>query len=58
MRDSGEGRGVRMVEGYAPWLVEAIRVRLGYDPDDDTHDQEVLEYLQSGEKLSKSKHMS
>ncbi len=42
---------------YAPWYIETIREKLGYNVDDDSHDDEVLNYLQSGEKLSKSKHM-
>ena len=46
-----------MISGYAPYIVEFAREKLGYDADDESHDDEVLEYLQSGEKISKSKHM-
>ena len=45
------------VEGYAPWIIETIRKKLGYATTDDSHDNEVKKYLESGEKLSKSKHM-
>lgn len=45
------------IEGYADFLVEITREKLGYDANDSSHDNEVLEKLQSGEKLSKSKHI-
>jgi hypothetical protein len=45
------------IEGYANYVVEMIRELLGYDANDDSHDDKVLERLQAGEKLSKSKHM-
>lgn len=45
------------IEGYADFLVEITREKLGYDADDNSHDDEVLTKLQAGEKLSKSKHM-
>jgi hypothetical protein len=45
------------IEGYADWLVELTREQLGYDANDNTHDDEVLKKLKSGEKLSKSKHL-
>jgi hypothetical protein len=45
------------IEGYADYIVESIRERLGYEHDDSRHDEEVLKVLQSGEKLSKSKHL-
>lgn len=46
------------IEGYADYLVEMTREKLGYNLDDNTHDDEVLAKLKSGEKLSKSKHMT
>lgn len=46
-----------ITKGYALWLIESVRVKLGYDINDSSHDKEVIKYLQSGEKLSKSKHM-
>lgn len=46
------------IEGYADFIVEGIREQLGYKPDDDTHDDEVLAKLTSGEKISKSKHLN
>jgi len=42
---------------YALYIVEATREKLGYDADDENHDDEVYMYLTGGEKLSKSKHM-
>lgn len=45
------------IEGYSSWMIESIREQLGYKFDDDSHDDEVLKKLTSGEKLSKSKHM-
>jgi hypothetical protein len=46
------------IEGYADFIVETIRENLGYDAKDSSHDEEVLKKLQSGEKLSKSKHLN
>lgn len=46
-----------MLEGYAQYIVETVRETLGYDIDDESHDEEVLKYLERGEKLSKSKHV-
>ncbi|GLO66210.1 hypothetical protein [Oceanobacillus kimchii] len=46
------------IDGYADYLVESIREQLGYEFNDSSHDDEVLKKLQSGEKLSKSKHLS
>lgn len=45
------------IEGYADFLVEMIREQLGYDENDNSHDEEVLAKLTAGEKLSKSKHI-
>lgn len=45
------------IEGYADFIVEITREKLGYNADDSSHDDEVLLKLQSGEKLSKSKHV-
>ena len=45
------------IDGYADFLVEDIRVNLGYDAKDSSHDDEVLAKLTAGEKLSKSKHL-
>lgn len=45
------------IEGYADFIVESIREQLGYDSDDNSHDDEVLAKLTSGEKISKSKHL-
>lgn len=45
------------IDGYADFIVETIREKLGYDAQDDSHDDEVLKKLQSGEKLSKSKYL-
>ena len=45
------------IEGYADFIVESVREKLGYSPDDSSHDDEVLQKLTSGEKLSKSKHL-
>jgi hypothetical protein len=45
------------IEGYADFLVEMVREQLGYDSNDNSHDDEVLKKLQAGEKLSKSKHL-
>lgn len=47
-----------ITKGYSLWLIESVRIKLGYSADDNTHDKEVIKYLHSGEKLSKSKHMS
>lgn len=47
-----------ITKGYSSWLIEGVRIKLGYSADDSSHDKEVVEYLRSGEKLSKSKHMS
>lgn len=44
------------IEGYADFIVEGVRERLGYHADDNSHDEEVLKQLTSGEKISKSKH--
>ncbi|UUV46544.1 hypothetical protein [Bacillus phage vB_BanS-Thrax3] len=46
------------IDGYADFLVEDIRVQLGYDAKDSSHDDEVLAKLTAGEKLSKSKHLT
>lgn len=46
------------IEGYADWIVESIREQLGYDANDNSHDDEVIKKLTSGEKLSKSKHIN
>lgn len=40
--------------GYANFIIETIREKLGYDADDNSHDDEVLKYLHSGTKMSKS----
>lgn len=45
------------IEGYADWLVELTREQLGYEGNDNSHDDEVYAKLNSGEKLSKSKHL-
>jgi hypothetical protein len=45
------------IDGYADFLVEMTREKLGYDAEDNSHDDEVLAKLQAGEKLSKSKHL-
>lgn len=45
------------IDGYADFLVEDVRVKLGYDAKDNSHDDEVLTKLTAGEKLSKSKHL-
>lgn len=45
------------IDGYADFLVEDVRVKLGYDAKDNTHDDEVLARLTVGEKISKSKHL-
>lgn len=45
------------IDGYADFLVEDIRVKLGYDAKDNSHDDEVLAKLTAGEKISKSKHL-
>jgi hypothetical protein len=45
------------IDGYADFLVEMTREKLGYDADDSSHDDEVLAKLTAGEKLSKSKHL-
>lgn len=45
------------IEGYANYMVEMTRENLGYDANDDNHDDEVLAKLTRGEKLSKSKHV-
>lgn len=45
------------IDGYADFLVEDIRVNLGYDAKDSSHDDEVLAKLTAGEKISKSKHL-
>ncbi|UGO46172.1 hypothetical protein PQE74_gp089 [Bacillus phage vB_BanS_Chewbecca] len=45
------------IDGYADFLVEDVRVQLGYDAKDNTHDDEVLAKLTAGEKISKSKHL-
>lgn len=44
------------IEGYADFIVEGVREQLGYKLDDSSHDDEVLEKLTLGEKISKSKH--
>lgn len=46
------------VQGYADWLMETLREKKGLSPDDTSKDDEIVKDLQSGEKLSKSKHMS
>ncbi|UUV46028.1 hypothetical protein [Bacillus phage vB_BanS-Thrax1] len=46
------------IDGYADFLVEDVRVQLGYDAKDNSHDDEVLAKLTAGEKLSKSKHLA
>jgi len=45
------------IDGYADFLVEDVRVNLGYDAKDNSHDDEVLAKLTAGEKISKSKHL-
>jgi hypothetical protein len=42
---------------YAEWLMETMREKRGLKFDDKSQDEEIIKYLQSGEKLSKSKHM-
>ena len=42
---------------YAEWLMEFEREKLGLNPDDTSKDDEIIAKLQSGEKISKSKHM-
>lgn len=39
---------------YADFIMQTIRKKLGYDEEDQSHDDEVIAYLQSGEKMSKS----
>lgn len=39
---------------YADFIMQTIRKKLGYDEEDKSHDDEVIAYLQSGEKMSKS----
>jgi len=43
---------------YAEYLMEAMRERRGLELDDKSQDDEIIKELKSGEKLSKSKHMS
>lgn len=43
-----------MSKEYADYIIEAARVKLGYDENDDSHDDEVIKFLKSGEKMSKS----
>lgn len=45
------------IDGYSDFLVEDVRVKLGYDAKDSSHDDEVLAKLTAGEKISKSKHL-
>lgn len=45
------------IDGYSDFLVEFTREKFGYDAEDASHDDAVLKKLQSGEKLSKSKHV-
>ncbi|QIW89787.1 hypothetical protein PQE71_gp105 [Bacillus phage Izhevsk] len=45
------------IDGYADFLVEDVRAKLGYDAKDSSHDDEVLARLTAGEKISKSKHL-
>lgn len=42
---------------YAEWLMETKRVQRGLKEDDKSQDEEIIKELQSGEKLSKSKHL-
>lgn len=42
---------------YAEWMMETLREQRGLAPDDKSQDEEIIKHLQSGEKLSKSKHM-
>jgi hypothetical protein len=53
-----ESDNMAHIEGYADFLVETIREQLGYNADDNSHDDEVLAKLTAGEKLSKSKHIA
>lgn len=46
------------IEGYADFIVESLRVKLGYSENDSSHDSEVFEKLTAGEKISKSKHLN
>lgn len=40
--------------GYSNLILEATRVKLGYQEDDESHDDEVIKHLQGGQKMSKS----
>lgn len=42
---------------FAEWLMEAKRVKRGLAEDDKSQDEEIIKEMQSGEKLSKSKHL-
>lgn len=42
---------------YAEYIMEFEREKLGLMADDRSRDGEIIEKLQSGEKLSKSKHI-
>ena len=39
---------------YALYIIAAMRAKLGYDMCDESHDEEVIAYLKSGQKISKS----
>lgn len=56
-KEEGDMSINQSLSGYVSYMIEAIREKLGYEPDDDSHDEEVLAYFQRGEKLSKSKHL-
>ena len=43
---------------YAEWLMEEMREKRGLKYDDKSQDEEIIKDLQSGEKLSKSKHLN
>jgi len=47
-----------LLSGYAMYMIEIAREKLGYKSDDDSHDDEVLAYFNRGEKISKSKHLN
>lgn len=42
---------------FAEWLMETKRIERGLKEDDTSQDEEIIKEMQSGEKLSKSKHL-
>lgn len=43
---------------YASWLMEAKREQKGLKYDDTSQDEDIIKEMQSGEKISKSKHLT